>query len=64
MLKQLITITIFLFIHDIQEIINYTYAIFDFFIFLQYLLYNNETFFNIKYALYRLNMRKIAFENY
>lgn len=60
----MIIATFFLQIQDVPKIIHYIFAIFDFTMFIQYLLYNNKTPLDIKYALYILNKTKIVFENY
>ncbi len=62
--KQLITVTTFLLIHDVSETIYFAYAILDFTILTQYPLYNDKTLFYMKYALYGLDKTKITFENY
>lgn len=64
MLNQLIAAIILLLIQNASEIIYYTCAIFDFPILTQYLFHNNEIFFYIYHALYKLDPKKIMFENY
>ena len=63
-IKQLITAAIFSLIKAILETIHCTGVILDFTMLVQYLSYNNETLFYIKYALYKLDKTKIAFENH
>ena len=63
MVKQLIAVTISLLIKNAQEVIHYVRVIFDFTMLTQYPLHNNEIFFYMEHALYKLNITKIAFEN-
>ena len=49
---------------DVLKTIHCIHAIFDFTLLTQYLLHNNETFFYMEYALYRLDKTKMTFENH
>ena len=51
-----------LLIHDVSEAIPYIWAILDFTILAQYVLYDEERFRYMEYALYRLEKTKMAFE--
>ena len=62
--KQLIAEATLLLMQDAPEAIHCARAILDFTMLAQYLLYNNKTLFYMKYALYRLDKTKIAFENH
>ena len=62
--KQLIAVVFLLLIQDAPEIIHCTCAIFDFAILVQYLLYDNETLFDMNHTLYKLYKTKIAFKNH
>lgn len=62
--KELIAAVTFLLIYNLLKTIYSAYTIFDFIMFVQYLLHNNETFFYIDHALSRLSKTKIIFENY
>lgn len=64
MVKQLIMAVTFLLIQNVSEAIYYICAIFNFTMLVYYLLHNNKTLFYINYALYRLDKKKIVFENY
>ena len=63
-MKQLITTATLSLIQDIPNAIYYIYAILDFNMLAQYLLYNNKTFLYIDHTLYRLDKTKIAFKNH
>lgn len=58
---MIVTIT-HLTIKDVSETIYYSQAIFNFTILTKYLLYNNKLYFYIEYALYKLDIMKIAFK--
>ena len=62
MIKQLITATTLLLIHDALEAIQCAQAIFNFTMLAQYISYDIKMLRNMKQALYRLEKRKIAFE--
>ena len=53
-----------LLIKDIPEANYFAYRIFDFLMFNQYLLHDNEILLYIEYTLYKLKKIKIIFENY
>lgn len=55
--------TYFLQVENRAKLIQWPYIIFDFTMFIWYLLYNNKIFTYIKFSLYRLKKIKIAFEN-
>lgn len=55
--------TTLLLVYDSLEAIQYTWAILDFTILAQYLLYNKETLRYIEYIFYRLENTKIGFKH-
>ena len=64
MVKQLIVAAMLLLLHDVSKSIQCARAILDFTILASYVSHNEETLRYIKYALYRLEKTKIAFEQY
>lgn len=57
-------VAIYLLIHNIPKIILFAWEIFDFAMFVQYLLYKNQILQYMKYVLYRLKKTKIVFGYY
>lgn len=64
MIKKLITATTLLFIENAPKSIYCIRSIFNFIIFAQYPLHNNEAHFYLDHTLYKLDKIKIAFVNH
>lgn len=64
MIKQLIAAADLLLIQDVSELIYCICVIINFTILAQYSLHNDETFFYIENALYRLDKIKMVFKNH
>ena len=62
MIKQLVIAVTFLPIQNTPKAIQYSRAILNFTILAQYVLHDDKTLWYMKYALYRLEKTKIAFE--
>ena len=64
MVKQIVVTVMLLLIHDVPKAIQYTWAILDFTILAQCVLYDNKMLCYMKHELYRLEKSKIVFKHY